>query len=77
MARYYFDSHDGDRMIGDDVGIELDGIEAVKALAARTLAELAADVLPGATKRELWIEVRTAEGPVMTASMTFEAKLHG
>jgi hypothetical protein len=47
----------------------------VKVEAARALAELARDVLPGSLKRELAIEVRDRLGPVMIARMTFEAMI--
>jgi hypothetical protein len=44
---YFFDTRDNDTFIEDDVGVEYPHIEAVKAEAARSLAELARDVIPG------------------------------
>jgi len=73
MARYFFDTRDDDRFIEDDVGLELDGLDSVKAQAALSLAELARDVLPGSTKRVLTVEVRDEEQPVLRAILTFEA----
>lgn len=73
MPLYFFDTRDNDIFIEDDVGVELPDLEAVKATAAVSLAELARDVLPGSVKRELAVEVRDARQPVLRALLTFEA----
>ena len=73
MPLYFFDSRDNDDFIEDELGIEYPNLEAVKVEAARALAELARDVLPGSLKRVLKIEVRDSDGPVLEAVMTFEA----
>ena len=41
--------------------------------AARGLADLAREVLPASFRRDLAIEVRDQHGPVLKASMHFEA----
>ena len=73
MAIYFFDTRDNDDFIEDDVGFEFADIEAVKIEAARALADLARDVIPGSLKRKLAVEVRDQIGPVLRALMTFEA----
>lgn len=73
MARFYFDSRDNDDFIEDDEGLEFPDLEAVKIQAAKALAELARDVIPGSLKRNLAIEVRDEQGPVLRAMMSFEA----
>ena len=73
MPLYFFDTRDGDDFIRDDDGIELLHLEQVKVVAAKSLADLARDVLPGSIGRKLVIEVRDERGPVMIASLTFEA----
>ena len=73
MPRYFFDSRDNDVFIEDDEGWELPDIEAVKVQAAKALAELAIDVIPGSLARHLSIEVRDEQGPVLIATMTFAA----
>ena len=73
MPLYFFDTRDGDDFIRDDDGIELLHLEQVKIVAAKSLAELARDVLPGSVRRKLVIEARDERGPVMIASLTFEA----
>ena len=73
MPRYFFDTRDNDVFIEDHVGIEYPDLEVVKAEAARSLAELARDVLPGSLKRELAVEVRDDHGAALKARMTFEA----
>ena len=73
MPLYFFDTRDNDELIVDDEGLDYPSLEAVKIEAARSLAELARDVLPGSLKRVLTVEVRDALGPVLKALMTFEA----
>jgi hypothetical protein len=73
VARYFFDSRDGDTFSRDDIGDDLPNLERVKVVATRALAELARDVPPGSVKRKLSIEVRQGEWPVLMLSLTFEA----
>lgn len=76
MAWYFFDSRDDDAVIVDDIGLEVSDLETVKVLAARGLAELALDVLPGATERCLGIDVRDEQsGPILTTELTFQVRL--
>jgi hypothetical protein len=70
---YFFDTRDNDHFIEDDEGLEFPDLEAVKIEAARALADIARDVLPGSLKRELAVEVRDELGPVLRALLTFEA----
>jgi hypothetical protein len=75
MPRYYFDSRDGERFIADESGVELDGIDAARDLAAIGLAELAKDVLPGSVRRELAIEVRDEHRePLLKSFLVFEVE---
>ncbi|MEA1013542.1 DUF6894 family protein [Sphingosinicella sp. LY1275] len=73
MPLYFFDTRDNDDFIEDDMGLDFPNLEAVKVEAARSLAELARDVIPGSVKHRLAVEVRDALGPVLRAMMTFEA----
>lgn len=73
MPQYYFDTRDNETFIRDDIGLQLPDLEAVKAEAAKSLAELARDVLPGALKRRLTVDVRDERQPVLTAILNFEA----
>ena len=74
MARYFFDTRDGDAVIVDDEGLDLPDLAAAKALAAKSLAELALEVLPGSTRRRLGVDVKNEEHePVLTSELTFEA----
>jgi len=70
---YFFDTRDGDDFVSDDVGLDLPDLESAKAIAARSLAELASDVLPGSDRRILVVEVRDALQPVLNASILFRA----
>jgi hypothetical protein len=73
MALYFSDSRDNGEFIVDATGTEYSDIEAVNVETARALAELARDVIPGSLRRELSIEVRDEQGPVLIARMIFEA----
>ena len=73
MHRFFFDTRDNGLFMRDETGLEYPGLEAVKVDAARALAELARDVIPGSLRRSLAVEVRDADGPVMEATMIFEA----
>ena len=73
MPLYFFDTRDNDDFVEDDTGLQLPDLEAVKVEAAKALAELARDVIPGSVKRKLSVEVRDQQGPVLKAIMTFEA----
>jgi len=70
---YFFDTRDNGTFIEDDIGIDLANLDAVKTLAALSLAELARDVLPGSIKRVLSVEVRDAIQPILRDVLTFEA----
>jgi hypothetical protein len=60
--RYFFDTRDNGTFIRDDQGIECDNFEVVKDEAARGLADLVLEVLPGSVRRKLSIEVREESG---------------
>lgn len=76
MARYYFDTRDDDDVICDDIGLELPDIQAVTKVAAKSLAELASDVLPRVTSRCLGVDVRDdRQRAVLTTELTYKAVL--
>jgi hypothetical protein len=75
MARYFFDTRDDDEVIVDDVGIELADVAQARLFAARSLAELALDALPGATRRCLGVDVSDEQHrPILTTELTYEAR---
>jgi hypothetical protein len=75
VPRYFFDTRDGE-LVRDEIGILLDGIEAVRDEATRGLADFAKDALPGSVRRELAVEVRDQfEELILTASLWFEVVL--
>ena len=75
MASYFFDLREGDQLIADEEGVELRGVDAVQAKAARALVGLAHDaMLKEARPRPhtMSIEVRDHHGPVLEAKICFE-----
>jgi hypothetical protein len=76
MPLFYFDTRDDDELIRDDVGLELPDLEAVKVQAAKGLAEMAVDVLPGSNERCLGVDVRDGfDRAVLTTELTFKARV--
>ena len=76
MPRYYFDIHDGAQFARDETGVELDDINAARQEAARTLGELAREILPDGDRREVVIEVKDETGQrvlVAKLSVSIEA----
>jgi hypothetical protein len=72
ISWYYFDTRDDGAVVTDDVGIELVGLDAVKALTARSLAELVLEVLPGSLKRCLGVDVPDEQSrPVLTTELVY------
>jgi hypothetical protein len=76
VPHYFFDTRDGDDFIRDEIGLELDGMEAARDEATLGMADLAKDALPGAIRRELSVQVRDdADRDVLKASLWFEVAL--
>jgi hypothetical protein len=76
MARYYFDWRDNDDFLEDDEGMDLPDLEAAKVEACRSLIERARDVLPGADRHSLSIEVRDRlRHLVLTIALVLEIHL--
>ncbi len=76
MTRYYFDLMDGDDLAVDEEGLELSDIRKVQAEAAKSLADMARDAVSNASiaKRQMAIEVRDKNGPVMQVRFSFEVE---
>jgi hypothetical protein len=74
--RYFFDIRENGNVQVDDIGLDLPGLEAAKAEAARTLGGIARDELPASERRMLSIEVRDGTGrSVMIASVVFQTRV--
>ena len=65
MEQYYFDLWDDDSLAVDEEGLELPGIEAVQAEAARSLVDMTKSPVPAlqtSSGRHMAIEVRDDTG---------------
>jgi hypothetical protein len=72
MPRYYFDVHEGDHFVPDEVGLVLPNLETARDQATRALAEIARDTLPGTLQREIAIEVKDeTKVPLLRAGLSF------
>lgn len=76
MPRYYFDLRDHTGTELDEEGLELANPRAVRAEAAKSLADMARDAVisapPTAGRQTMAIAVRDASGPVMQVTLWFE-----
>lgn len=61
MPRFFFDVID-DKTTTDDIGLDLEDLDAAQREVVRTLPGLARDALPDARSREFAIEVRDDAG---------------
>ena len=76
LARYFFDTYDGERLVPDPDGIELQGPEQVKAEAQRALPDLARDALPDGNQKTFMVSVRDEAGQVvLRAALTMIIEL--
>jgi hypothetical protein len=73
VPRYFFDIHDGKRLIRDEVGTDCSGPDAVRAEAVMTLPMIARDVIPKeGDQQTLTVIVRnTSNLTVFTTILTF------
>ena len=72
MARYYFDLHDGDGPIRDEVGAELPSRDQVSKHVLSILSDIARDETPSKDRAIISITVRSENGkPISVANLTF------
>ncbi|WP_346732601.1 hypothetical protein [Bradyrhizobium sp. 186] len=81
MPRYYFDLHEGDWTAVDEEGLELSGMHAVQAEAAKSLADMAREAVHRAARTAghcMAMTVRDEAGPLMqgSSSPSKSRKLH-
>lgn len=65
VARYYFDTFDGDRSSADSEGIECSEREQVQYQAVNALPDMARESLPNGPNRMFRVEVREPEGKIV------------
>jgi hypothetical protein len=71
MARYFFDTDDGDTFVEDDEGQELPNAEAAREAALAALPGMARDKMPDGDHRTFCATVRDDAGTVIyTARLT-------
>ncbi|WP_201861735.1 DUF6894 family protein [Microvirga soli] len=65
MARFFFDTYDGNRLISDPEGIELQSVEMARIEAQKALPDLARDALPDGDQKTFIVSVRDEAGQVV------------
>ena len=76
MALYYFDVHDGDRMVVDQVGTELANDNVARDEATRTLSAIAAEEIPrdGPVRDFSIVVLDSARTVLFELRLTFQAR---
>jgi hypothetical protein len=80
MPRFFFDIHDGEDFTPDRQGLELEGLEAAKAEAKKTLSEIVKEEMPDGNRRDFTIDVKNAAGQIVwrvTLSLVVESPSEG
>ncbi|WP_262272619.1 DUF6894 family protein [Microvirga yunnanensis] len=80
MPRFFFDIHDGKRFTPDREGLELEGLEAAKAEAKKTLPDIVKEVMPDGDRRDLTVDVKDVAGRIVwrvTLSLAVESSAQG
>ena len=76
MDRYYFDTRNCGTFTRDDEGFECADLEVVRVQAAKSLAELALEVLPRTTDCLMGVDVRNERQEiVLVTELPFKAQL--
>lgn len=76
MDRYFFDTRNCGTFIRDDEGLNCADLEEVRVQAAKSLAELALEVLPRTTDCLMGVDVRDERQEiVLITELTFKADL--
>jgi hypothetical protein len=76
MNRYFFDTRSCGTFIRDDEGLNCADLEEVRVQAAKSLAELALEVLPRTTDCLMGVDVRNErQEVVLITELTFKAQL--
>ena len=72
MSRYYFDLHNGDGPLRDEIGLDLPSRDRVAAEASRILSDIARDEIPTHERGVISVKVRDADGqPIILTSLSF------
>ena len=75
MARYFFDTFDGEKLVRDEIGIELADLARVRVEAIEALPDIAREELPDGNQRLMAVQARDEENRVVfKASLNFKAE---
>jgi hypothetical protein len=80
MPRFFFDTHDGEAFTPDPQGLELEGLEAAKEEAKKTLPEIVKDEMPDGDRRDFTVTVKNEAGQIVwrvTLSLVVESPAQG
>lgn len=76
MPRFFFDTHNGRRSFFDNAGLELESLEAAKAVARAALADMVRDALPDDNHRSFVVSVMDEAGQLVVRTTLTLASEH-
>jgi hypothetical protein len=65
MPRFFFNTHDGKRSFSDKAGLELESLEAAKAVARAALADMVRDAVPDDNQRTFIVSIMDETGQLL------------
>ena len=80
MPRFFFDIHDGENFTPDREGLELEGLEAAKNEAKKTLPDIVKDEMPDGDRRDFTVDVKDVAAEIVwrvTLSLVVESPSQG
>jgi hypothetical protein len=80
MPRFFFDIHDGENFTPDREGVELEGLEAAKEEAKKTLPDIVKDEMLDGDRRDFTVDVKDVAGQIVwrvTLSLVVESPSQG
>jgi len=72
MARYFFDTFNGETWVVDNEGVECTDHEEARRSAHAALPDIAKDELPDSSQRLMIVRVRDGQGPLMETSLDLQ-----
>ncbi len=68
MSRYYFDLHNGDGSLKDEMGVEIASHAGIVQEVAKIMSEIARDEIPTTNRATISVTVRDEKGEAISVS---------
>jgi hypothetical protein len=72
---FFFDTDDGERLVVDEEGLELESVEAARQQAQAALADMVREMMPSGDQRTLTIRVRDEADQTVKAAVAVTVEI--